>query len=209
MERKDEGEFRSRLLVRLMGSREEVAELEDQILDRWSSGGPGLRSGAGDAAIQVPGAIRRREADESRLLHAALSEWEDRWDLVFRMALLPSHLSMLLGEAEELGASMSTLEEGDGGTWGLSAHAGVGIVRVGVAWGPGGFGGVRGWADALLGLRTRLEQRGGSLVVSHGPPALVEAVGAWGSGDVPVQLLRGLRKVFDPGDILVPGRFVP
>jgi len=63
-------------------------------------------------------------------------------------------------------------------------------------------------AGDLRALRERLESAGGTLTLSQGPPALVRDVGVCGEVGPEAELVRGLRREFDPAGILLAGRFV-
>ncbi len=200
---------RAGLVLRLLGSREEVVEMRSAVEAALFSGKvPGDSSvGAGEGSGS--GRVTKLEESASHAFHGALSEWEGDWDLVFRMALLPSRLGVLLEEAVAL-QDWSSRTWGDGPSrLGVSAHAGAGVVRVGVRLGPGGPTDPDPWIERLGGLRERLETEGGSLVLSHGPRALVAGLGVWGTPEAGRALTEGLRRIFDPQDILVPGSLVP
>ena len=147
------------------------------------------------------------EGGESRSFHRALNGWEEGADLVCRLALLPSELGALLEEASALSSLLS--EEGSTGAPGnarLSAQMGTGILRLAVS----GFGGegatLSRWTSALRELRVRLEEKGGTLTLSYGPPDLVKEVGAWGEDGGTLALMKGLKAEFDPRGTLAPGR---
>lgn len=187
-------EERAGLVLRLLGSGEEVAEMREGV----------------EAALRGRGGrFTWLEEDASRGFHRTMETWESQWDLVFRMAALPARVGLLLEEASGLedGWTASTGEET--GRFGLSVHMGAGVARVGVSWGSGGPGDLQGWVERLGGLRERLETEGGSLVLSHGPRALLAAVGRWGTPEAGGALTKGLKRIFDPQDILVPGSLVP
>jgi glycolate oxidase FAD binding subunit len=63
-------------------------------------------------------------------------------------------------------------------------------------------------AEALATLRTRLEALGGSLSLERAPSELVAEVGAYGAAGRSGALAASLRRRFDPGRVLSPGRFV-
>jgi len=63
--------------------------------------------------------------------------------------------------------------------------------------------------EALTALRARLEVLGGSVSLERAPSDLVAAVGAYGAGGPSGALAASLRRRFDPGGVLSPGRFVP
>ncbi|HKC20664.1 MAG TPA: FAD-linked oxidase C-terminal domain-containing protein, partial [Candidatus Dormibacteraeota bacterium] len=79
-------------------------------------------------------------------------------------------------------------------------------------WGSPGVG-VAHWAvnaDAggLKEMRSRVEAAGGSLVMLAAADDLMREVGAWGTPPRTIDVMRRLKRAFDPGDVLNPGRFV-
>jgi glycolate oxidase FAD binding subunit len=70
----------------------------------------------------------------------------------------------------------------------------------------------RGDAEQLAGLvgeaRERVAARGGSLVVAEAPAELKRAVDVWGPPGDAVELMRRVKRQFDPDRLLAPGRFV-
>jgi glycolate oxidase FAD binding subunit len=177
------------LVLRMLGSRAQVAEMEARI---------------GSDFQNEAGSLERLEGGESRAFHRTLSAWEDGADLVARLCLLPSELGTLLDEAKELGALASTAA-GDSRVR-LSAHVGAGILRVAVSGLPEGEDDLGAWAWGLQTLRGRLEESGGSLTLSSGPSSLVGKVGAWGAWGEEKEIMAGLKAQFDPMGILAPGR---
>jgi glycolate oxidase FAD binding subunit len=66
-----------------------------------------------------------------------------------------------------------------------------------------------GWSAAEVEmLRTRLRERGGHAVLLHAAPQLKAEAGVWGAGGPERHLMRKVKDVFDPRDIMSPGRFV-
>jgi len=177
------------LALRLLGTQDQVAEMEDRI-----------RS---ELAHETPAPVKL-EGERSELFHRALSEWEKGADLILRLSLLPSELGTLLVEAQEL----KTLAAGGrpAGDVHVSAHVGAGVLRVAVSNLASEETATEPWISALAALRTRLEERGGTLTVSSGPPALLKALGAWGTPGGEERLMRGLKAEFDPEGVLAPGR---
>ena len=131
-------------------------------------------------------------------------------ELVARLCLLPSEMGFLLEEARELDALASNGSVGHQGSKAgqlrFSAHVGAGVARLAVKELPRGEEQIGIWASALQSLRNRLEERGGSLTLSVGPPALMRKVGAWGGVGGERVLMEGLKEEFDPNRILAPGR---
>lgn len=56
--------------------------------------------------------------------------------------------------------------------------------------------------------RAAAESVGGSLVLMQAPGAVVSEFGAWGTPPPTIELMRRIKRVFDPDGILNPGRFV-
>ena len=126
-------------------------------------------------------------------------------EMVLRLNLLPSKLSNLVEKAKEL----RELADPDVG-WGIrmAAHASTGVLRVMVARLNRRKGWLETLASSLSNLRHLLESEGGSMVISQGPPEIVEIVGAWGKLGSVTELMRGLQKEFDPASILAPERII-
>jgi glycolate oxidase FAD binding subunit len=57
-------------------------------------------------------------------------------------------------------------------------------------------------------LRTRVGSAGGSVVALHVPDALRGRIDVWGPDPDALPLMREIKRRFDPGRILNPGRFV-
>jgi hypothetical protein len=67
-----------------------------------------------------------------------------------------------------------------------------------------------GWSDpqAVVAARRAAEAVGGSLVLVNAPPALRDAVGAWGTPPATLDRMRMLRDAFDPGRVISRGRYL-
>ena len=178
------------LALRLMGSQAQVAEMKARI---------------GSEITQQGMSLNRLEGDRSRAFHETLNGWEDGGALVVRLSLLPSGLETLLEEVGEL-KSLMAHDPAMSARLRVSAHVGAGIVRVVVEELPKGGGTLSAWASALRQLRSRLELAGGSLTISSGPGDLIKTVGAWGEIGEEREIMRGLKRQFDPEGILAPGR---
>jgi glycolate oxidase FAD binding subunit len=180
------------LVVRLLGSGEDVGAMEERIRRE-------LR-GNGD--------LRRLEGEESRALHRGLGSWEEGAQLVLRLVALPSLLGDVLRLTGDLDDEWQGLPSRESLQVRVSAHVGAGIVRVAVTGIPTEDGGLEGWIEAVRRLRRVMEGMEGSLTVSSGPAPLVREVGRWGERGSEEVLVRGLKRLFDPQGILVPGRLV-
>lgn len=65
-----------------------------------------------------------------------------------------------------------------------------------------------GAEPAISKVRQHCVERGGSLVIERGPVALKVAAGVWGAGRAGEEIMRALKRQFDPHGVLNPGRFV-
>jgi glycolate oxidase FAD binding subunit len=184
------GGERAALVVRLLGSRTEVAAMEERI--RHEPGG-------GEA-------LRRLEGGESRGFHRRQQAWEDGAHLVFRLAALPSQMGQVLDLLGEWEAPLGWQQGRRDGGMGMALHVGAGILRVAVTKIPQEGGGLEDWIQAVRRLRGRVEELGGSLMLSSAPPSLMRKVGVWGGAGRVDAILVALKRQFDPHGILVPGR---
>jgi len=62
-------------------------------------------------------------------------------------------------------------------------------------------------AETLKNLRGKIDQVDGSLVIAHRPDE-IRKLDAWGSAGDAIDLMRAVKKQFDPKSTLNPGRFV-
>ncbi len=106
----------------------------------------------------------------------------------------PSSWARIAVPRHKLNASLLSLPAG--AEW--WASPGVGIVH----WS------ITGGAEAVRDARATAESAGGSLVMIAGPDGLRREVGAWGSSPPTLDLMKRLKKAFDPERTLNPGRFV-
>jgi glycolate oxidase FAD binding subunit len=187
-----ESEAEPGLLVRLLGPKARVVEMEGR-LERDLAGGLGNPT--------------RMAGSASRNLHRTLEGWEADAELMVRMSLLPSELPTLVEESKALGILTKAIQQ-QGWRSRVASCPGSGLLRFGI------WGSLQGqgppdwepWVASLREVRARLEEKGGSLVVSRGPGELVREVGAWGERGEGAFLMDGLKACFDPHGILAPGR---
>jgi glycolate oxidase FAD binding subunit len=148
----------------------------------------------GEAAVLGPGGT---EAALSRL--GALP-WE-KAEVGVRAAVPPAGLP---GALADLGVGPRGM-----GFDRLAAHAGTGVVRAGLRGiDTGDASQVERFARFFTAARERLAARGGTLVVTEAPPELKRAVDVWGPPGDAIELMRRVKRQFDPDRLLAPGRFV-
>jgi len=133
----------SALIVRLLGTAEDVGAMESRIRSRVASG---------------PGSLSVVEGIESEALHEGMGGWEKGADLVLRLSLLPSDLGVLLEEANGLRDLTRGAGPGEVDLW---CHVVPGLARVAVRGLPPERDGRMDWAPYLQALRARLQARGG------------------------------------------------
>jgi len=63
-------------------------------------------------------------------------------------------------------------------------------------------------ASAVREIRAKVEAAGGKLVMLAAPDDFMRDVGAWGTPPPTLEIMRRLKKAFDPEGVLNPGRFV-
>jgi glycolate oxidase FAD binding subunit len=88
----------------------------------------------------------------------------------------------------------------------ITAHAGSGIVRVGIEAGAGSA--LEPLREALLSLRSEAEALDGSLVLEVAPLSLKRSLDAWGRLREGFSVMRRLKAELDPHALLTPGRFL-
>ena len=65
-----------------------------------------------------------------------------------------------------------------------------------------------GEVETVRDVRRAAEKLQGSLVLLAAPSEVMTAVGAWGTSPATIEVMRRLKRAFDPDGILNPGRFV-
>jgi glycolate dehydrogenase FAD-binding subunit len=88
----------------------------------------------------------------------------------------------------------------------ITAHAGSGIVRVGIEVGLGSA--LEPLREALLSLRREAEALDGSLVLEMAPLPLKRSLDTWGKVREGFSVMQRLKAEFDPQALLTPGRFL-
>jgi len=190
----EDGLGRVGLAARILGSEPEVREMRERV----------QRSLLKEEGVRVD-SLGWLDGQESRAFHAALGRWETGAELVLRWSLLPSRMEELLAEAEEIAALLPTQERRQVR---LAGHVGWGVLRAVLPRIPSGVEERTSLTRALEASRARVEEGGGSLAISQGPPELLQAVGSRGSAaGAEARLVEGLKAQFDPSGILSRGRF--
>jgi len=87
-----------------------------------------------------------------------------------------------------------------------------GLPRGAGWWASPGVG-VAHWAIAsdassVMATRAKAEAAGGALVMLAAPDDFMREVGAWGTPPATLEIMRRLKRAFDPDGVLNPGRFV-
>jgi len=113
---------------------------------------------------------------------------------VLRAAMLPTGIAEFMGAVANRGCA-------SGAALRCLAHAASGVVRVAV---PDGAA----VPSLVSALRPGLEARGGSLVVERTQPSVKREVDVWGDPGPGLDLMRGVKRAFDPAGLFAPGRFV-
>jgi glycolate oxidase FAD binding subunit len=83
------------------------------------------------------------------------------------------------------------------------AHAAVGVLRAALRGGDAAT-----QAAFVTDLRDRLSFAGAGLIVQQAPAEVKRAVDVWGPAGDALDLMRRVKRQFDPSGILGPGRFV-
>jgi glycolate oxidase FAD binding subunit len=163
---------------------------------------PGVEAQAA-AAAELLGEVGGVEVLDPGGTEAALAQlgappWE-KAEVGIKVAVPPA----------ELPGALTDLWSGWLGHGPVAAHAATGIIRVGLQ-GPdlGRAEQVEAFAGEVTRTRERLAARQGTLVFVEAPPALKRAVDVWGPPGDAIELMRRVKRQFDPDRRLSPGRFV-
>lgn len=171
------------LTAMLLGGRGEVVER----LERETA-----------ALVAQRGGVQRElEPHALEGLWSGLREFETAGELVLRLAVPPAGLGAALAAAEALG-------EGLGRPVSWTAAAGLAVILVCVD----GATDAAASAPALLALRARLRELGGSLTVLGAPPGVRQRVPTWDDPGPAGALMKRLKEQLDHTGIMSPGRFL-
>ncbi|HEV2326770.1 MAG TPA: FAD-binding oxidoreductase [Terracidiphilus sp.] len=120
--------------------------------------------------------------------------FDSGYELVLKISVISSELCPVLSELQKWAAAdgvdlIAVCQATGLMTIGLNSHPDLGV-------------------RFLDRLRSRVESFGGSAVALRIPDALRGSVDAWGTQSNALPLMREIKRRFDPGCILNPGRFV-
>jgi glycolate oxidase FAD binding subunit len=145
------------------------------------------------------------EADDGRLWQTLQSRFrplstEQMGRIVIRVGTMRTQVGAVLNRMSELGLGLNCPIE-------ITARIGNGLVY-------GAFP-LNGDAErsanvtqALTEMRGHLATMRGYLVVESAPPSLKAQFDCWGDVGPQAEVMAGLKRAFDPGRVLNPGRFV-
>lgn len=153
-----------------------------------------------DAADIEP--VRGLVGDASSGFHDRVARVAADGGLVLRSSLLPSRLGDLL----EMGRELRSRAREAGSKVRLHSFPSRGTLQIEI---PGdGRGASLGGNETrvLSRVRERLQTDGGGMTVLSGPDDVVREIGARGERAGSARLIRNLKREFDPGGILCPGR---
>jgi glycolate oxidase FAD binding subunit len=136
----------------------------------------------------------QRVVDSSDTVWQARERLFDRQDsIVLKVSVLPSEICALSSELQK--ASNRDLEVS-------SVAQANGLMTVEL------YGDTSIAAGVIQLLRERVLSFGGSVVVQQLPDDLRDRIDVWGPTSNPLPLMREIKRLFDPGRTLNPGRFV-
>jgi glycolate oxidase FAD binding subunit len=89
----------------------------------------------------------------------------------------------------------------------------VGSLPPGDEWWASPGTGMAQWAietdaQSVRAMRAKVEAAGGTLVMLAAPDDFMREAGAWGTAPATIDIMRRIKRAFDPDGILNPGRFV-
>ena len=121
-------------------------------------------------------------------------------EAVIKVAVLPSEVGTVVEMARSLCA-----EHGLRLCW--LSDASTGLIWLRVNGTEDGTAGEPGFAAALIGLQNALARRWRNAMVLGCAPQLRQQLPLWGADPQALDLLRAIKKRFDPEETLNPGRF--
>jgi glycolate oxidase FAD binding subunit len=168
------------VVIGLEGTRHEVDWMAGQLVQEWREAGITASLSTLQPASLLP----------------QLIDWpaDDTAPLVLKANVLPSGVVRLVQTARELDPRCSIL-----------SHAGSGVVYLKLAEFP-----ASGLSRMLIGkLQPAAAKLGGHVVVLSNPSGAESTLqSVWGGNEGTIELMRAVKRNFDPKGILNPGRFV-
>jgi FAD/FMN-containing dehydrogenase len=120
--------------------------------------------------------------------------------VVIRVGTVRTHVGAVRNRLMELGAHLNTPIE-------ISARVGNGIVYGNLPL-AGQADHEAYLAEALTAMRGHLASQRGYVVVESAPPAFKMQFDCWGDLGPQAEVMAALKREFDPGRVLNPGRFI-
>ena len=166
----------------------------------WDGADRALSAAIPPSALEVfsDGRVLARYAGSRAAVERAVGElgWsaEDAaiWDRHAGRA--PARWARISAPRTELRRLVEDLPRG-AGWW---ASPGVGIAHWAIA----------SDSQSVRDVRAQVEAAGGSLVMLGAPEDFMREVGPWGTEPATIEIMRRLKRAFDPDGVLNPGRFV-
>jgi glycolate oxidase FAD binding subunit len=174
--------------VALAGSRETV--------DRQVRDFRGLLEGGKALAMETLGGDREAAA------------WRAIRDVQARLGpgRIVAKVAVPIGRTGDLFFAAERLLKTSGLEGAVTAHAGSGVIRLGIS--SGGGTPLETTREALVALRREAEAVEGSLVLEAAPAALKRSLDSWGAPRGGLSVMRRLKAEFDPQALMAPGRFL-
>jgi glycolate dehydrogenase FAD-binding subunit len=185
---------------------------------------PGRPTTTGTVAVLLEGStagVKSRAADASLLMRGGATtstrppEWWGRYPFE------PGDVALKIATpVADLYAALYALRDAAGFPVSVRGSAGVGVCYASLPGAPAESGGITNSgrmrttkrhaaqiADVVAALRTTMIARGGSCVVLDAPAPIRDAIDMWGNVGG-LDLMRSVKRQFDPYGRLSPGRFV-
>jgi glycolate oxidase FAD binding subunit len=126
---------------------------------------------------------------------------EDSGEVRVKCSVLHQSAAAMATRIEEAGRRLGTEPE-------IFCHAGNHVLYARYRWGGGTAPEPAELRAAVEELRRQAALGGGHVVVEKAPAAVKRGLDAWGYGATALELMRRIKREFDPKDLLNPGRFV-